>query len=346
MPTNVERINNRWEVHLSTALGEGGFGQVFRGKDVTISPPKDCAAKRVALGSGAERAVYDSEVEVLRKVHDHESIVGLQGDATVDGKEGWMFLEMATGGELFDRLIDSGSLSEGAAYPFVKALIEAVDHCHKKGIVHRDIKLENVMLCAEDPYAIRLIDFGLAIQLQLDDKGHVLPGQTLADSAGTQAYRAPEVTRPGYDPMKVDVWALGIVLFSLCAGFFPLQEAKMEDWRFARLSRDQEAGLGACEAVFAAYKRTCPFTPALRTLLDGMLAIEPAKRFGMAKVLSSEWVKVDQRAEAEEETEDGPVYRSATMMMEVDPVTLPPPDDAVPISRQKARRFPLETGHA
>ena len=78
------------------------------------------------------------------------------------------------------------------------------------------------MLCAEDPHTIKLIDFGLAVQLQRDDSGTLLPNQTLVDSAGTQAYRAPEVSRAGYDPTKVDAWALGILLFSLCAGFFPL----------------------------------------------------------------------------------------------------------------------------
>ena len=76
-------------------------------------------------------------------------------------------MEMASGGELFDRLIESGSLSEKAAWPYVRGLVEALAHCHSKGVVHRDVKLENVMLCAEDPRAVRLIDFGLALQLDI-----------------------------------------------------------------------------------------------------------------------------------------------------------------------------------
>merc|ERR1719424_2670753 len=129
------------------------------------------------------------------------------------------------------------------AWPYISRLAAALAECHERGVVHRDLKLENVMLCAEDPKGIRLIDFGLAVQLELDASGKVVEGQLLTDSAGTQAYRAPEVTTEGYDPLKVDIWAMGIVLFSLVAGFFPMQEAREEDWRFKRVAAEQKKGL-------------------------------------------------------------------------------------------------------
>merc|ERR1719326_1105278 len=104
------------------------------------------------------------------------------------------------------------------------------------------------MLSAEDPNAVRIIDFGLAAKLKMQNGA---PVETiLEDNAGTQAYRAPEVyNRKGYSALKVDVWAMGIVLFSLCSGFFPVQEAKESvDWRFRKLKAAQEAGTGACDA--------------------------------------------------------------------------------------------------
>ena len=110
----------------------------------------------------------------------------------------------------------------GASWPYVSALASAVRHCHSRGIVHRDLKLENVMLCSDNPRAIRLIDFGLAIQLRMADGDMV--DETFFDTAGTQAYRAPEINSngTGYSPLKVDVWAMGVIIFSLVAGFFPL----------------------------------------------------------------------------------------------------------------------------
>merc|ERR1719487_2869558 len=109
------------------------------------------------------------------------------------------------------------------------------------------------MLLADDPFAVRLIDFGLALQLQTADGG-IAPGQVCREFVGTQAYRAPEVSLSGYDPAKFDVWSTGIVLFSLCAGFFPLQEAHTTDWRFKKLVENTEKGLGACDALFQLYR--------------------------------------------------------------------------------------------
>ena len=82
-----------------------------------------------------------------------------------------------------------------------------------------------VMLMANDPYAIRLIDFGLAINVRQLPDGQMDPTDNKWDCAGTQAYRAPEVGAGTYEPAKVDIWAMGITLFSLVAGFFPVKEA-------------------------------------------------------------------------------------------------------------------------
>lgn len=111
MGDRLVEIEGRWQVRLNRAIGEGGFGAVFRAKDLQGTPPCDSAAKRVSLAETADKEAYEAELGVLKKVHDIESVIGLQGSAEV-GDYGWMFLEMATGGELFDRLIDSSSLSE------------------------------------------------------------------------------------------------------------------------------------------------------------------------------------------------------------------------------------------
>jgi len=210
--------------------------------------------------------------------------------------------------------------------------------------VHRDLKLENVMLQADDPRAVKLIDFGLALQLELDGAGNLID-RIVKDTAGTQAYRAPEVnvaSGPGHSPLKVDVWALGIVAFSLVAGFFPLLEAKESDWRFKKLKKDQDTGVGACESIFRTYKRTCFFSPPLRELLDGMLTIDDGKRLSMADVCKHAWI-VEQPAAPGSADGDGPVYRGTSggdddELMEDFSV----PEDAVPLCRQRARRDLLD----
>jgi serine/threonine protein kinase len=332
-------IDDRWEVRTTRTIGDGGFGKVYKASDNKENPPVDCAAKQVSISSVLDRKAFAEELAVLRKVQDHESVIGLYGEAQ-QGATGWMFLEIATGGELFDRLIDSGSLSERASWPYMQALVQALVHCHARGVVHRDLKLENVMLCAEDPHAIRLIDFGLAVQLNMGTDGAPEPDQKLHDSAGTQAYRAPEVSTAGYEPTKVDVWGLGIILFSLSAGFFPLQEAKMSDWRFKRLAQDQTKGIGACESVYSMYKRKCPFSPALRELLDGMMQADPLKRWSLKQVAESEWLQKPQGTQdGEANSDDAPLYRGLSDEFE-DSLPVDLPEDAVPLKRQHAVREP------
>lgn len=148
----------------------------------------------------------------------------------------------------------------------------------------RDMKLENVMLCAEDPHAVKLVDFGLAVQVPQNADGS-LQATLFYDRVGSKSYRAPEIlANAGYLGPPVDVWALGITIFSLVSGFFPLDEARASDWRFARLAQDQQRGVGPCDSIYAMYKRACPFTPELKELLNAMLTIDPAQRVTMAQI--------------------------------------------------------------
>jgi len=338
-------------VDISRPFGEGGFGAVYRGKDKCgesgKEDPKDCAAKRVLLAEKQDRESYETELDMLKAVGKHKHIIGFYGSAEDKDKEneGWLFLEMATGGELFDRLIDSGSLSERAAWPFVSSIADAVAHCHSQGVMHRDLKLENVMLLADDPRGIKLIDFGLAMKLDVGADGKVIE-KKVKDTAGTQAYRAPEVNVPssdGHSPLKVDVWAMGIVAFSLVAGFFPLLEAKESDWRYKKLKADQAKGMGACESIFKTYKRQCHFSPSLRELLDGMLTIEYETRLSVQEVLAHPWIQTAPASTQPDDDGDGPVYRGtdADELMEDFAI----PEDAVPLCRQRAGRpAPMDDG--
>ena len=367
MPTIVRVAH--FDINLSSVLGEGGFAKVFRAKDISKDPPMEVAAKQVPFGAQSE-ADLRREVELMRMVSGHRSIIGFHHFERVADhaapevrfrpnlsltparklttgptphqvrSSSWIFMELATGGELFDRLIDSGNLTERAVAPYFKGMVEGLLHCHARGVVHRDIKLENVLLSAEDPHAVKLVDFGLAVCLPPKAAGGGFEEAILYDKVGSKSYRAPEIlANDGYRAMAVDVWALGITVFSLVSGFFPLDEAKRSDWRFQRLLKDLRSGVGPCESVYAMYKRQCPFSAELRELLDAMLAIDPARRLTMQQVAEHRWFSTEQAVKGAAFTDDGDevMYRGANF----DDDVLPPfelPEQAMPICRQRAFR--------
>ncbi|KAL3919030.1 MAG: hypothetical protein SGPRY_005781 [Prymnesium sp.] len=211
------------EVNLQCKLGDGGFGKVYRAKDSSEDPPVECAAKLVKIISQSDLDAVKQEVQVLQAVAGHPSVIGLRDfvetkEASRNVRQAWLFMELATGGELFERLIDAGNLTERATWPYAKALLEGIAHCHSKGVIHRDVKLENIMLCAEDPNAIKLIDFGLATFTGLTPEG--TPKDVLLyETVGTKSYRPPEVSnsaRSGYLGPPVDVWSLGAPSIRSC----------------------------------------------------------------------------------------------------------------------------------
>lgn len=290
MPSQgFKRVGN-FEINLDRELGGGGFGKVYRATDLSQTPPEECAAKHVVFHAGCPQAQVEREVALTRAAGPHSSIIGIFGYEGGDDSA-WIFMEVASGGELFDRLIDSGSLSERAARPYASALIAALHHCHSRGIIHRDVKLENVMLCAEDPHAVKLIDFGLAVQVRVGADG-TQEALKFYDGVGSKSYKAPELFYPavGYLAPPVDVWALGITLFSLLGGFFPFDMAKARDWRFARFAEDVGRGMNACDALFGQYNRTCRFSAEAKQMLDGMLQIDPAARLTLPALMRHAWL--------------------------------------------------------
>jgi len=304
-----------YDVHADATgmINEGGFGKVYRAQRRTCAQgqqPVAVAAKRVPLKNAEAIRATRQEVEVMKKLsgegeRGHSSIIRLHEYHELNragNDEGWLIMELATGGELFDLLMDFGRLSEREARPYIRSIVDGLAYMHGLGVVHRDIKLENVMLCGEDELrdCVKLIDFGLATCL---DEPNTTP---VKGRVGSKSYRAPEILRArSYLGPPVDVWALGITAFSLLAGFFPMEEASDADWRYLRLEDGQQKGMGACDTIYATYKRTCNFSPALKQLLDGMLTIDVKSRIGIAAVAAHAWL-------AEEDTKPG-VHRGGAL---------------------------------
>jgi len=224
---------------LGQTLGEGEFGKVKMGWK--RDSPIEVAIKlirRETLGSNSNRLqkIY-REIHILRGL-DHPNIVRLHEMVETERHIG-IILEYASGGELFDYILNHRYLKDGPARKLFSQLISGVGYLHRKGIVHRDLKLENLLL--DRNKNIIITDFGFAntfdpndelseeIEYRLGDKDYIRSlglegtdaarrGDLMQTSCGSPCYAAPElvVSDSLYTGRKVDVWSCGVILVKSC----------------------------------------------------------------------------------------------------------------------------------
>jgi len=152
-----------------------------------------------------------TEVEILKKVN-HPNIVGLK-DMFESDTELCLVMELVTGGELFDKIVEKGQYTEKEASIIVKKLLQAVEYLHNNNIAHRDLKPENLLLKSVNDTEVMLSDFGLS---------KIVGQESMMETAcGTPYYVAPEVLNAsGYDK-EVDLWSVGVITYLLLCGFPP-----------------------------------------------------------------------------------------------------------------------------
>lgn len=291
-------------------LGSGGYGSVVKAKKNATG---ELVAAKVISTNRQKLAAIKKEVSVMGTL-SHSNIIRLH-DAEQIGNNYFIYMELAEGGELFSRVIESGSLSEPEALKYFKQLMFAVEHMHAMGVVHRDLKLENILLDRDDN--CKVCDFGLTHVYERNKDGKPILTR-LYEVCGSKSYCAPEVLEGGgYDGFPTDVWSCGICLFAMLAGFFPLDEATGADWRYERLK--MAAGsvppCSAARTIFGFYDRDCPLSSSCCDLIDGCLKIGPAEgsRLTVPQVLASPWMMAEPGKHADkmdiEPESKIPVYR-------------------------------------
>jgi tetratricopeptide (TPR) repeat protein/tRNA A-37 threonylcarbamoyl transferase component Bud32 len=191
-------------------LGRGGMGEVYEAQDTKLR--RRVALKFIApeLAADAESAKRFEREALSAAALSHPHIATLYA-LEHDGRSTFIAMELITGGSLRGRLA-GGPLPVAEALAVVRDVAAALAHAHRRGIVHRDVKPENLMFDGEG--AVKVMDFGLARALQASRL--TMTGSTL----GTAAYMAPESTR-GATGAPADVFALGVVLYELLAGALP-----------------------------------------------------------------------------------------------------------------------------
>ncbi|KAK9211299.1 hypothetical protein WN943_000673 [Citrus x changshan-huyou] len=203
---------------VGRTIGEGTFAKVrfAQNRETGESVAMKVLAKSTIL---KHRMVDQIKREIsIMKIVRHPNIVRLH-EVLASRTKVYIILEFVTGGELFDKIVHQGRLLENDCRRYFQQLIDAVAHCHSKGVYHRDLKPENLLL---DSYGnLKVSDFGLSA---LPQQGVEL----LHTTCGTPNYVAPEVlSNRGYDGSAADVWSCGVILFVLMAGYLPFGETDL-----------------------------------------------------------------------------------------------------------------------
>jgi len=184
----------------------------------------------------------------------------------------FIVLELVTGGELFDKIVQCGRFDDATARRYFRQLVCGVEYCHRQGVCHRDLKPENLLL--DENATLKISDFGLSALYGCE--GGFASSTLLHTTCGTPNYVAPEVLADkGYDGFSADVWSCGVILYVLLAGFLPFEEPTMPAL-FTRIVR-------------ADFSYPEWFSPSVKKLISSILVVEPTKRATLAQIKTSEW---------------------------------------------------------
>ena len=205
---------------------------------------------------------------------DHPHIVRTFGYIN-DPDNVYIALELCEGGELLEELENIGNYTEHDAATIVHNCVDTLGYLHARGIVHRDIKPENLLLKKKgDPDSIKVADFGLA---------NILEGRdSLQTVCGSPAYMAPEVHNMKDYDSKVDMWSMGVMLYSLLSGSLPFLPPRLVE----------KAELQAYE--FSG-KLWAGVSDAAKDLVVHLLVADPKMRYGVKEVLAHPWITGENR---------------------------------------------------
>ncbi|XP_060763333.1 calcium/calmodulin-dependent protein kinase (CaM kinase) II beta 1 isoform X31 [Neoarius graeffei] len=260
------------EYQLYEELGKGAFSVVRR--CVKLCTGQEYAAKIINTKklSARDHQKLEREARICRLLK-HPNIVRLH-DSISEESFHYLLFDLVTGGELFEDIVAREYYSEADASHCIQQILEAVLHCHQMGVVHRDLKPENLLLASKcKNAAVKLADFGLAIEVQGDQ-------QAWFGFAGTPGYLSPEVLRKEAYGKPVDIWACGVILYILLVGYPPF-------WDEDQHKLYQQIKAGAYDFPSPEWDTV---TPEAKNLINQMLTINPAKRITAQEALKHPWV--------------------------------------------------------
>lgn len=270
-------INKYYEV--GEKIGQGMFGKVFKVRH--LETEKYWAMKVVNKEKAGSSAIklLEREVTILKRV-DHENIIKLN-EVFETGKKMYLVMELCEGGELADILKEKQTFSEEDTKVIMTKMAEAISYLHKRDIVHRDLKLENILLSQNpkdptDKLHIKVTDFGLSVV-----KGGVGHDNMMQDFCGTPIYMSPEIIDNKAYSQQCDVWAMGVIMYSLLCGLPPFRAGSEEE-----LYDIIKKG----EVDFMSNPVWNTISEQAKNCIELMLKTDPAQRITASEVLHHTWI--------------------------------------------------------
>jgi MAP/microtubule affinity-regulating kinase len=252
---------------LIKTIGKGNFAKVKLAKHVPTG--REVAIKiidKTQLNPSSLQKLF-REVRIM-KMLDHPNIVKLF-EVIETEKTLYLVMEYASGGEVFDYLVAHGRMKEKEARAKFRQIVSAVQYCHQKHIVHRDLKAENLLL--DSDLNIKIADFGFSNEFT--------PGNKLDTFCGSPPYAAPELFQgKKYDGPEVDVWSLGVILYTLVSGSLPFDGQNLKELR-ERVLRGK-------------YRIPFYMSTDCENLLKKFLVLNPLKRFALENIMKDQWINI------------------------------------------------------
>lgn len=217
-----ESYVNKRDYVFGKTLGAGSFGIVRQAR--RLSTKQNVAVKillkKALKGNDVQLQMLYDELAILQKLR-HPNIVRFE-DWFESKDKFYIVTQLATGGELFDRIVAKGRFTELDAVKIVVQMLKAVDYMHSQNIVHRDLKPENVLYVdSSDDSPLVIADFGIAKELHSDDG-------LIFKAAGSLGYVAPEVLTTSGHGKPCDIWSLGVITYTLLCGYSPFVAESVE----------------------------------------------------------------------------------------------------------------------
>nr|XP_054504660.1 calcium/calmodulin-dependent protein kinase type 1G [Agelaius phoeniceus] len=250
------------------ALGSGAFSEVFLVKQKSTG--KLFALKCIKKSPLNRDSSLENEIAVLKKIK-HENIVTLE-DIYESTTHFYLVMQLVSGGELFDRILERGVYTEKDASLVIHQVLTAVKYLHENGIVHRDLKPENLLyLTPEENSKIMITDFGLS---KMEQNG------IMSTACGTPGYVAPEVLAQKPYSKAVDCWSIGVITYILLCGYPPFYE-ETESKLFEKIKEGY-------------YEFESPFwddiSESAKDFIRHLLEKNPSARFTCEEALRHPWI--------------------------------------------------------
>ena len=277
-------VNQRYK--FGKMLGQGSSAAVYEARQKRTG--REFAIKVIKRdGDMNDEESMTTELEILKSVH-HRYILNCH-ELFETPQCIWVVMEIIRGGELLELLIEGGVYTERDAARAMRQAFLAISYLHSNGIVHRDLKLQNMLLTEKERTSdLKICDFGLSAvipraALDWGDKEAAKAYKGLAEKWGTPQYFAPEMLWKAYGP-QVDLWALGVVLFQLLVGRLPFNAPNNKEL-FQQIERSPEH----LRRLFNMAEWQGVSEPA-KDLVAKLLHPDPRQRLNADEALTHEWI--------------------------------------------------------